>query len=236
MKIDLHAHTNRSRDATLTPADLVERAREAGLDRIAVTDHNHMEGAWAARSIDPALVIPGEEIDCADGSDLIGLFLSEPIPPGLSVWETAERIRAQGGLVYAPHPFAYLRHTAARAEAVLAVADIVEVFNARAFFPAWNRRAHLAARVAGLRMAAGSDSHFPFEIGGAWTELPDFQDGAGLLASLEHARVGWARQPSPLVHVASFGIMVGRRAARMLPWGRDGSGGVPVQEPVGEAG
>ena len=77
MRVDLHSHTRYSLDATTTPQQLVQRAREAGLDRIAVTDHGEIEGALRARELDPALVIVGEEIRCRCGVELIGLFLTE---------------------------------------------------------------------------------------------------------------------------------------------------------------
>lgn len=211
MRIDLHAHTSYSRDSTLAPAALVQSARRAGLDRIAVTDHNRMDGAWEAHALDPSLVIPGEEIDCADGSHLIGLFLHEPIPPGLAVEEVAKRIRAQDGIVYAPHPFAYLRRPGRKAERTLAVAEIVEVFNGRAFWPPWNRRALLAAQERRLALAASSDGHFAHEIGGAWTETPAFNSAAEFRAILAEARPQGARRSSPLVHVASLGIKLAKK-------------------------
>lgn len=220
LRIDLHTHTRCSRDSVLEPAELVRRARQAGLDRIAVTDHNRMDGAWEAHALDPSLIIPGEEIDCADGSDVIGLFLHEAIPPGLAVEEVAERIRAQGGIVYAPHPFAYLRRSARRAERVLAVADVVEVFNSRAFWPPWNRRALRAAREKGLALAASSDGHFAHEIGRAWTELPAFGNAAELRAALADARPRGVQVSSPFVHAASLGINLAKQIG-VLPYRRD---------------
>src|SRR5690606_18231825 len=109
LRIDLHAHTRFSPDATMSPRELVDRALDAGLDRIAVTDHGEIEGALEARAYAPAHVIVGEEIRCEGRTELIGLFLTERIPQGLPIEETVERIRAQGGLVYAPHPYAYAR-------------------------------------------------------------------------------------------------------------------------------
>jgi predicted metal-dependent phosphoesterase TrpH len=219
IRVDLHTHTRHSRDATLDPAELVARARDAGLDRIAVTDHNRIDGALEAAALDPSLVIIGEELDCDDGSHLIGLFLTEFIPPGLSVEETAGRIREQGGIVYAPHPFAYLRRPLARAARVIAIADVVEVHNARAFMPRWNRLARQAAEAAGLPVAAGTDSHFASEVGGAFTELPRFSDAAGLRAALPEARPHGVRTAVPLVHAASVGVHLARYATgRLRSW------------------
>jgi predicted metal-dependent phosphoesterase TrpH len=178
------------------------------LDRIAVTDHNIIDGALEAHSIDPALVIVGEEINCAGGTHLIGLFLHEAIPRGLPVPEVAMRIRHQGGVVYAPHPFAYLTAPTRRALEGIAVADVVEVFNARAFLPAWNRRAALTARQRGLPAAAGSDSHFAHEIGSAWTELPAFENAEEFRRSLGQARAVGLRTQSPFVHCLSLAVQL----------------------------
>jgi predicted metal-dependent phosphoesterase TrpH len=210
-RVDLHTHTRHSRDSVLSPVESTERARAAGLDRLAITDHNAIDGALEAAAHDPGLVIVGEEIDCAGGAHVIGLFLRERIPPHLSVAETAERIRDQDGIIYAPHPFAYLRSTESRAREVLAVADIVEVFNARAFVPAWNRRALAAARAMKLPCAAGTDSHLGGEIGRSWTELPAFDDAAGMRAVLERARPVVGRLTPPRVHFISAVHDVTRR-------------------------
>ena len=144
-QVDLHSHTNRSHDAATPPRVLAERAREIGLDKIAVTDHGSLEGAFEAREHDPDLIIVGEEIRCRCRAELIGLFLTERIPMKLALEEVVERIHDQGGLVYAPHPYAYPREPRRRAARVLAVADIVEAVNARAFVPLWNRSARRAA-------------------------------------------------------------------------------------------
>lgn len=215
--VDLHMHTRHSRDAVLTPAELIACARAAGLDRIAITDHNTLDGAHEAAAIDPDFVIPGEEIDCAGGGHLIGLFLTNAIPPGLPLEHIAARIRDQGGIVYAPHPFAHLWNGAERARRAIAIADVIEVHNSRAFAPAWNRRAADAARRTGLPAAAGSDSHFTREVGSAYTEMPPFHDVATFRAALAGARPVGLRTASPLVHVASVGTHLLRAATDRLP-------------------
>lgn len=211
VKVDLHAHTWFSADSTTSPAEMIERARRAGLDRIAVTDHGSITGALEAAAHDPELVVVGEEVKCACGVHVIGLFLNELIPNRLPLQATVDRIRDQGGVVYAPHPYAYLRDPAGRAQRVLTVADVVEVFNARAFLPAWNRRAAEAAARLRLPAIAGSDSHFPWEVGRTYTEMPAFRDAASLLSGLAHARIVQARTVTPLVHVGSIASEAIRR-------------------------
>jgi hypothetical protein len=206
MRVDLHAHTWYSADAITSPSKLVRRARRAGLDRIAVTDHGAIAGALAAKAVDPDLIIVGEEIRCRCGTDLIGLFLNEWIAPGQALEETARLIRAQGGVVYAPHPYAYLTIPSRRAARVLAVADVIEVFNSRAVVPMWNRRAAQAATQLTLPRAASTDAHTPWEIGRAYTELPPFSDAPSFLASLAGARVFGERTGSPFLHFFSLTV------------------------------
>ncbi|MGH7540129.1 MAG: PHP domain-containing protein [Gemmatimonadota bacterium] len=228
LRVDLHSHTRHSPDAGTSPADLVERAREVGLDRIAVTDHGTIEGALRAREAAPDLVIVGEEIRCACRTELIGLFLTESIPMRLSLEEVVERIRDQGGVVYAPHPFAYPRSAVSRGRRALAVADIAEVVNARAFLPIWNHAAGRAARKRGLAPGAGSDAHFPGEIGRAYTKMPAFRSAAEFLTAASEARPVSRMTSSPLVHVASMSLKIARRVA---DWGAS-SRSVPAPRTV----
>ncbi len=213
--VDLHAHTCWSADARTSPAELVERAAEEGIGRIAVTDHGEIEGALRARAIEPDRVIVGEEIRCAGRTELIGLFLRERIPQGLSVRETADRIRDQGGIVYAPHPWAYAYRPAVHAARSIAVADIVEVFNSRAFWKRWNLRASESARSEGRVMAASSDAHFPHEIGRARTVLPAFDGPQGLLQALRGGQPMALTVSSPFEHVSS--VLVAARRRLTLP-------------------
>lgn len=210
LRADLHTHTCFSPDARMSPSDLVERAAELDLDRVAVTDHGEIEGALRARELDPSRVIVGEEIRCRGRTEVIGLFLSERIPPGLGLEETVARIRDQGGVVYAPHPFAYLHGPGWQAARAARVADILEVFNARAFLPRWNRLAVDLASRSRQPEAASSDAHFVEELGRGHTLLPHFTTATDLLAVLGLARPVRGSVSSPLVHVASVGLRVGR--------------------------
>ena len=143
LKTVIHVHTHYSYDSDRSPEDLVRAARRAGVDCVAVTDHNEIAGALAARALGGVQIIVGEEITSADGH-IIGLFLHERVPPGLSAEATAQRIHDQGGLVLAPHPFTILcdrslgPHALARLRPWL---DAVEVCNAQDFLPWENARA-----------------------------------------------------------------------------------------------
>jgi len=210
LQVDLHSHTNRSQDGVTTPEELVERARAVGLDRIAVTDHGTIDGALRARETGGRLVIVGEEIRCRCRTELIGLFLTERIPMNLPMEAVIERIADQGGVIYAPHPFAYATRPCRRARLALSVADAVEVLNARAFLPWWNRAAARAAAEIGLPALAGSDAHFPFEIGRAFVRMPAFDDAAQFRRALPEAHPFLRDLSSPLLHVASMGVKCAR--------------------------
>ncbi len=224
LRVDLHTHTWYSGDSITSPAALVRRARAAGLDRVAVTDHGAIAGAFAARAIDPDLIIVGEEIRCSCGADLIGLFLKEMIPVGQSLERTASLIRGQGGVVYAPHPYAYLTWPRRRAARVLAVADVVEIHNSRAFYRPWNRRASERAKALDLPGAVGTDAHMPWEIGRAYAELPPFTDARSFLAAVANAQSGSVLTGSAWLHILTLAVQGGR-----LLMGR--GHGVPLRQP-----
>ncbi len=206
MKVDLHLHTSYSVDGWASPDEMVRRALSRGIDKIAITDHETIDGALAARRTYPDRIIVGEEINCRCGTHLIGLFLSEHVASGLSIEDTADRIRQQGALVYAPHPFAYLTRPTQRAARTMAVSDVVEVFNSRAFLPFWNNRASELAHERALPVAASSDAHFPWEVGRAYSEMPDFETPDEFRKSLYLSHPVGLRTGSPWLHVASLTV------------------------------
>ncbi len=202
-QIDLHMHTSASKDSLSDPAAVIETARSKGLDRIAITDHDEIAGAFSAREIAPDYVIVGEEVRTSEGLDLIGLFLREYIPPGGSFRDTAGAIRAQGGIVYLPHPFDSHRGTDEEfLSTVEDCVDAVEGINARIHDPARNERAMEWASARGLPIGAGSDAHMVGEIGRARAFVRPFTGPGELLAALEEGRIA-GRPSSPLVHVGS---------------------------------
>lgn len=213
MRIDLHTHSSVSADGWLSPTDLVEAAVASGLDKVAITDHREIDGALEAFDRYPDHVIVGEEIHCKGGTHIIGLFINELVPSALSVEETVGRIRNQGGIIYAPHPFAYAWGVARHAEEALANADVVEVFNSRAFLPHWNRRAAEAARKRGIPGASSTDAHFPWEFGRAYTELPSFADASEFRVAVQSSCPVGNRIGSPWLHVGSRMVSEWRRFA-----------------------
>jgi predicted metal-dependent phosphoesterase TrpH len=201
IRVDCHLHTALSGDAVTTIDELAGRVEQERLDVICITDHNATAAAMAAAERDiGARVIVGEEIRTREG-DLIGLFLTERIPYVLPLHEAVALIRAQGGLVYLPHPFDHGRSSLGPAAEQLCakrLADVVEVFNAKIEDQAINlRAAELAARH-GLPGAAGSDAHDPDGVGAACTEMDDFDGPAEFLRALRSAAVTGEYRPHAL--------------------------------------
>lgn len=105
---DLHIHTIYSYDGTASVPAVLAQAKQIGLDVIAITDHDEIKGALKAFELAPQFgmeVIPGTEITTAEG-DLLALFVTENITPGLSLIETILRVGEAGGICIAPHPMA----------------------------------------------------------------------------------------------------------------------------------
>ena len=176
LKVDLHMHTHFSYDSDAPSKAIVDRCVKMGLNCIAVTDHNTIRGALEVQDIAPFQVIIGEEIKSSAG-DIIGLFLKEEVPKGLSPLETVRAIRAQGGLVMVPHAFDRFRPSAIKYESlreILPFVDIMEAFNAHNFLERDNQRAAAFIQEHHLVESAVSDSHTPLELGSTYMEVPDF--------------------------------------------------------------
>ena len=204
---DLHLHTSWSHDCQIPVEDLLDHAEAEGLGAIAVTDHNVFGGALEA--VDLArdrdlIVIPGEEVKTADQGEVIGLFLSDEIPRGMSFGETVEAIRAQGGVVYVPHPFDRLHAIPGPAtlHRHLAEIDVLEVYNARLLFEAYNDEALRFARKYGLTMGAGSDAHVLQGVGTGAVRMRAFDGPEEFLAALHGAQV--LRRPRSLLYLQSL--------------------------------
>ena len=204
---DLHMHTSWSHDCRVEVVELVDHAEAEGLGAIAVTDHNSFGGARAAVELarDRALtVIPGEEIKTDAQGEVIGLFLSDEIPRGMSFADTIAAIRAQGGVVYLPHPFDRLHSIPdpATVQRHLGDIDVFEVYNARLLFEAYNDEALRFASKYNLTMGAGSDAHVLQGVGTGALRMRAFEGSDEFLLSLRTAQV--LRRPKSLVYLQSL--------------------------------
>lgn len=219
LRVDMHSHTCVSYDCLSRYEAILETARARGIDRLVVTDHDAIEGALRMRALDPERVIVGEEVKTAEGPDLIGIFLTELIPRRTPAREACERIRAQGGVVYVPHPFDLRRSGGARLLDELAdLVDVVEAHNARTWSRALNEKGEAWARANGKLLGAGSDAHSPGEIGRGYVEVPPFEnDRDSFLAALAAGTVVGRTYSSPAVSLFSTWAKVRKRLPGGVP-------------------
>ena len=205
--VDLHLHTAWSHDCAIEASDLLDHAEATGLGAIAVTDHNVFGGALEATELArdrELIVIPGEEVKTDSQGEVIGLFLKEEIPRGMSFEDTLAAIKEQGGLVYLPHPFDRM-HTVPDSTTLhrhLADIDVFEVYNARLLFEGHNDEALRFARKYNLTMGAGSDAHVLQGVGTGVVRMRAFRGPEEFLISLRSAEV--LRRPKSLAYLQSL--------------------------------
>jgi predicted metal-dependent phosphoesterase TrpH/glycosyltransferase involved in cell wall biosynthesis len=204
---DLHMHTSWSHDCAIDPADLIMYAEANGLGAIAVTDHNVLGGALETAELareHELIVIPGEEIKTDGQGEVIGLFLREEIPRGMSFADTVAAIKAQEGLVYLPHPFDRMHSIPdpATLQRHLGDIDLFEVYNARLLFEGYNDEALRFARKYNLTPGAGSDAHVLQGVGTGALRMRAFQGPQEFLTSLGSAHV--LRRPRSLMYLQSL--------------------------------
>ncbi|HJX32935.1 MAG TPA: PHP domain-containing protein, partial [Solirubrobacterales bacterium] len=236
IEVDLHMHTDHSPDCA-TPVDvLLNTARDRGLGAIAITDHNEVSGALEARRIaeqtgDDIKVIVAEEVKTAEQGEVIGLFLEEKIPRGMTMAETIAEIRRQGGLVYVPHPFDRF-HSVPDYEHLIDIVeevDILEVFNPRVALTAFNEEAERFARKYRIVPGAGSDSHVAQGLGSVRVRIHDFDGPAEFLEAMRDADI--TRKHKNLVYVQALKLLqtAGRPKApkRRVPDAKPVRGGRP---------
>jgi predicted metal-dependent phosphoesterase TrpH len=200
-------HTDHSPDCATPVGTLLDTAKKVGLGAIAITDHNEISGALEARKRANGIkVIVAEEVKTADQGEVIGLFIEEKIPRGMTLQETIAEIRRQGGLVYVPHPFDRM-HAVPDYEHLLDVVeeiDAIEVFNPRVAFSAFNEEAARFAAKYRIVAGAGSDSHVAQGLGSVKIRMRDFDGPEEFLESLRDADIVRKRQSLLYVQALKF--------------------------------
>ncbi len=220
--VDLHMHTDHSFDCATPVEVLLAEASARGLGAIAITDHNEISGAHEARAkADGVKVIVGEEVKTADQGEVIGLFIEDKIPRGMSLQETIDEIKRQGGLVYVPHPFDRM-HSVPDYEHLLDVldsVDAIEVFNPRVAISEFNDEAVRFAAKYRIPAGAGSDAHVPQGLGSVRIRMREFDGPDEFLESLRDADI--VRNPASLLYVQALKFLqtkalpeAARRASR----------------------
>lgn len=204
VQVELHLHSYASPDSLIQPQKLLDHCARIGIDRVAITDHNAIDGALSAKALAPDRVIVGEEIETTQG-ELLGYFMKEWVPGGLEPMEAIERLRAQGAMISVSHPFEQTRGPKWTYNQLLAIAphvDAIETFNARCFTNQPNEVAAAFAREHSIQATVGSDAHSLYEVGRAVLHMPPFEDAAGFLAALPSAHPQTRLSP-PYVHLFS---------------------------------
>jgi glycosyltransferase involved in cell wall biosynthesis len=205
--VDLHMHTDHSSDCATPVEVLLATARDQELGAIAVTDHNEISGAFEAAEKAASYgvkVIVGEEVKTASQGEVIGLFLRERIPRGMSLAETVAEIRRQGGVVYVPHPFDRM-HAVPDYEHLLGVVediDAIEVYNPRVAIASFNEEAARFAAKYRIPAGAGSDAHVAPGLGSVRVRMADFDGPEEFLESLRGAEI--VTKPSSLLYVQAL--------------------------------
>jgi predicted metal-dependent phosphoesterase TrpH/glycosyltransferase involved in cell wall biosynthesis len=205
--VDLHMHTDHSHDCATPVEVLLATAREQGLGAIAVTDHNVISGAYEAREKAAEFgvkIIVAEEVKTADQGEVIGLFIEEKIPRGMSLAETVAEIKRQGGLVYVPHPFDRM-HAVPDYEHLLTIIeeiDAIEVYNPRVAIGSFNEEAQRFAAKYRILAGAGSDSHVTQGLGSVRVRMADFDGAEEFLEALREAEIH--TKPSSLLYVQAL--------------------------------
>lgn len=173
MRIETHVHTKYSKDSLQCFWPLYLRCRIKKIDVIAVTEHNNIDGGLAFQKFchkrgNKVHVIVGEEI-FTDSGEIIGLFLSHNIKQGLTVRETINEIKNQGGLVYVPHPYDLKRKRTVLLEQYIAefkdAIDCIEVHNGRNISNEYDIKQKEMADKYGIKPVIGSDAHTTIEVG-----------------------------------------------------------------------
>lgn len=221
MKTLIHVHTDYSYDSNIRVEDLARFCEREGFDCVAVTDHDTIEGALRLHLLTSVHAIVGEEISTRDGH-MIGLYLSDWIPPGMSAMDTAKAIRGQGGLVLAPHPF--IRALSSGLGKVLwsleGWVDAIEVGNGQNLSRRADRLARAFAEAHDLPQYVGADSHMNTSIAPCYQLMADARDAQSFLRALSEAKLVRGRHPW------SYFVSTGWRAAFAL-------GGLPLPRGYG---
>ena len=215
LRVEFHCHTAISRDSSNRLPHILQVARQRGLDRLAITDHNTIGNALRAKEMDPELVIVGEEIKTSCG-ELLAYFVTLGVPENVPPMAAIDLLKQQNAFICVAHPFDYRRSgwSMDELQKILPYLDAIEVFNSRCFNPSANQAALNFAEKNKLAKMVGSDAHSQVELGLATLKLPPFDSANDLRQVIQLAQME-TQAFTPRAHLyANVSILLGR----MMPW------------------
>ena len=195
IKADFHVHSIGSWDSLSKGEDLYRRAKEIGLGKLIITDHNSISEPLRLQKMYPDFVIVGEEI-LTTKAEILAIFVKEEIPKDIEPLEAFKRLKDQGAFISLSHPYAPLRFRWTEEEMLeyQPYLDAIEIANARNL-PSMNLSAQKFAAEHGFCGTAGSDAHGVPELGAMGLELPDFSTADELRESIKMAKVFGTESP-----------------------------------------
>jgi len=195
---DLHVHTTYSKDSLITPKELVYYSKKRGLNAVAITDHNTVEGTFKiAKETKDFLIIPGMEVSSRDGH-IVALNVSELIPRGLTAAETVDCIHRAGGVAIACHAYAMFKGSLGK-NVSAAKFDAIEIVNARAVpFGRCKRKAEETAHSLGLSRVGGTDAHYGRQVGYGYTVIEAELNVKDICRAIVAGRCDGFGQPVPV--------------------------------------
>ncbi|MBU3958034.1 MAG: PHP domain-containing protein [Nanoarchaeota archaeon] len=212
---DFHIHTFFSKCSNMDPKDLVKKAIFENLDVIGVVDHDSIKGGLAAKRIagKRIMVIPGEEIDTAEGEIIV--FFSDGKYRG-NIVEICERAKQENAFIFAPHPFDFLRHSlGSNINAIKGYLNAVETFNSRCMFSSANGKAKKYADENSIPALGGSDAHFPEEIGNVFCKMSCEKNIGSILESIKKRKIEITGRKSPItMHARTHFVKFNRKFSR----------------------
>ncbi len=211
---DFQMHTCFSKCSNMIPKDLVKKAISENLDVIGIVDHDSIKGGLTAKRIagKRIMVIPGEEISTKEGE--IVVFFSDGKYRG-SVVEICERAHDENAFVFAPHPFDFLRHSLGiNIRKIKNSLDAVEVFNSRCILPSANKKAEIFANKNLIPCIAGSDAHFPGEIGNVSCALECEKNIDSIFEGIKKGKIEITGRKSPIaMHAKTHFVKFNRKVS-----------------------
>ncbi len=218
-KVELHSHTQYSKDCLIKLEDVIRTCKQRGIDKIAITDHNTAAGALKLAKLAPDLIIPGEEIMTSQG-EILAFFVKETIPAGLTPAETIHRLRDQGAVISVSHPFDRWRKGAWEEPELLKIVedvDALEVYNSRCLFPQDNARALAFAQAHGKPGTVGSDGHIAYEYGHATLRMQPFEGPGDFFEALKSATQETSLSPFWVHLFSSYAKFLRKRGLSHMP-------------------